>query len=291
MRSGRHYLYSSSGSRTGTSLGPRSPKTELRFEEFQRRRESIVTNARGSGNAVAQHLRLYRATRLLAIGSQAAAILRMLDERRMLDETLLVLGTSTMAAYEMEAAARFAMGLDRTHGFSLTWAGRPTQRTIAGGRKTDATLFAALKRLDPTFTINTERTFQARNSKAYEVDLLVAPSQAGNISRDERLRPLPLPEQEWLLMGRRVDQVAGALDGTAARIVAPDPRWMALHKLWLAEKATRDPLKRDKDRKQGLALLDVVRARMPHYPIDAAFERELPAELAPHFAKWRDSRI
>ena len=66
---------------------------------------------------------------------------------------------------------------------------------------------------------------------------------------------------------------------------------MALHKLWLAEKDTRNPLKRDKDRKQGLALLDVVRARMPHYPIDAAFESALPAELAPYFVKWRESRI
>ena len=225
-RDGRDYLYSSNGSGAGTSLGPRSPQTESRFQDFRSRRDTLATTHRDSGESLAVQARLYRATRMLAIGSQAAAILRELDESRMLDESLVVVGTSTMAAYELEAAARFATGMDATEDFDLAWAGRPTQLTIAGGRKADATLFAALKRLDPTFTINTERNFQARNSKAYEVDLLVAPSQAGNISRDEKLQPLPLPEQEWLLMGRRVDQVVGALDGTAARIVAPDPRWM-----------------------------------------------------------------
>ncbi len=38
-------------------------------------------------------------------------------------------------------------------------------------------------------------------------------------------------------------------------------------------------LKREKDRRQGEALLAAVRERMPHYPLDDAFRRELPPEL------------
>ena len=70
----------------------------------------------------------------------------------------------------------------------------------------------------------------------------------------------------------------------------PDPRWFALHKLWLSEKPSRDPFKRRKDRKQGLGVLDAVAEAMPHYPLDAEFERSIPAELEPAWAGWRDAR-
>lgn len=85
-----------------------------------------------------------------------------------------------------------------------------------------------------------------------------------------------------------MDQVIGCRDGSPARIVAPDPRWFALHKLWMAAQAKRNPLKRPKDRKQGLALLDAVAEAMPHYPMDASFEAELPDELALHYKEWRE---
>ena len=79
----------------------------------------------------------------------------------------------------------------------------------------------------------------------------------GQIAQD-RPRPIPLAEQEWLLNGRRVDRVVGVQNGEAGRLVAPDPRWFALQKLWLAERPTRDVQKKDKDHKQGTALLDAV---------------------------------
>src|SRR3546814_3935157 len=77
-----------------------------------------------------------------------------------------------------------------------------------------------LKTVDPTFTINSERDFQARNARAYEVELLVAPSRAETLSDRDQPRPIPLEEQEWLLLGRPVDQVVGCRDGSPARIVA-----------------------------------------------------------------------
>ncbi len=147
-----------------------------------------------------------------------------------------------------------------------------------------------LKAVDPTFTVNTERTFQARNSAAYEVELLVAPSRAHALGRLDDPRPIPLPEQEWLLLGRPVDQVTACRDATAARIVAPDPRWFALHKLWLSTQEKRNPFERRKDREQGLVVLDAVAEAMPQYPLDAAFERGIPPELEPFWMEWQDSR-
>ena len=118
----------------------------------------------------------------------------------------------------------------------------------------------------------------------------MAPARAGAQGRLDKPHPTPLPEQEWLLLGRPVDHVAVCRDATAARIVVPDPRWFALHKLWLSEKPSRDPFKRRKDRKQGLGVLDAVAEAMPQYALDAEFERSIPAELEPAWAGWRDAR-
>jgi hypothetical protein len=103
-------------------------------------------------------------------------------------------------------------------------------------------------------------------------------------------RPVPLPEQEWLLNGRPVDHVVISRSGAPARIVAPDPRWFALQKLWMARQAKRNPLKRPKDLKQGLALLNAVEEAMPQYRLDQAFEASLPAALIEPFRAWKAQR-
>lgn len=107
----------------------------------------------------------------------------------------------------------------------------------------------------------------------------------------DRPKLVLLPEQEWLLPGRRVDEVVPCRDGTPARIVAPDPRWFALHKLWLGAQAKRNPLKRRKDSAQGAAILDVVSEALPHYPLVASFETDLPSELLPYWDKWQSNRL
>lgn len=73
-------------------------------------------------------------------------------------------------------------------------------------------------------------------------------------------------------------------------MVVPDPRWFALHKLWMAEKPERDPQKKPKDRKQGTALLDAVWLTMRHYALDEAFYAGLPDELKPHFEHWHGQK-
>ena len=147
-----------------------------------------------------------------------------------------------------------------------------------------------LKAVDSTFTINTERSFQARNAKAYEVEILAAPSRIGSIFRTDRPMPIPLPEQEWLLNGRFVDHVVVCRDGLPARIVAPDPRWFALQKLWMADQPKRNALKRPKDRKQGAMLLDAIAQAIPQYPLDSAFEVGLPGDLVLRFDDWKQTR-
>ncbi len=277
------YLYKiDDRSGNGTSLGAWNEEREARFDAYRVIKADAKARRDGAKAALAESSRVARALRLPMLSADAGPILREADRRSLLGSHLLVVGTNAMAAYAVEAACSFVGVPDETEDFDLAWAAEEPAN--------DALVWDMLKSVDPTFTINSERDFQARNASAYEVELLVAPSLADTLASKDRPKPVPLPEQEWLLPGRRVDQVVPCRDGKPARIVAPDPRWFALHKLWLGAQAKRNPLKRRKDIAQGYALLDGIAEAMPHYSLGSDFNADLPAELRPYFEEWSDRR-
>jgi hypothetical protein len=264
----------------GRSLGPWSAENEAKFMAYREEKANAKERRDLSRNGLDETGRLCRALRLPMLASAAGPILREADRRRLLGSHLLVVGTNAMAAYCVEAGGFIRDAPEETDDFDMAWSAIEPEQS-------DQTIWNLLKAVDPTFTINTERTFQARNAKAYEVEILVAPSRADTMFRTDQPKPAPLAEQEWLLKGRAIDRVVICRDGSPARIVAPDPRWFALQKLWLARQSKRNPLKRSKDLKQGRALLDTVRNAMPQYPMDGQFEASLPNELIEPYAEWK----
>jgi hypothetical protein len=282
--SGRSYLYEiHDRSGNGRSLGPWSPENEATFETYRRGKAAAKERRDAWRETAVESGRLCRALRLPQLANPAGEILRELDRRNLLGTSVLVVGTSAMAAYAVEAGGFIRDAPDETQDFDMAWSALEAD-------KDGPTILQVLKAVDPTFTVNTERPFQARNAKAYEVEVLVAPSRAGTLSAKDQPTPVPLPEQEWLLLGNAIDRVVTCRDGSPARIVAPDPRWFALQKLWMAQQAKRNALKRRKDLAQGRALLAVVRAAMPQYPLDDNFEASLPDALAPFYNSWSASQ-
>jgi hypothetical protein len=278
--SGKDYLYRIvDRSGNGQSLGPMNPDREAEFDAYHAHKKALKDRLGGLRDALAESAAMYRALRLPLLSSEAGPILRECDRRQLLGSHLLVVGTNAIAAYLVEANGFISLP-DETEDFELAWVAQAADEQACQ-------VWDMLKAVDPTFTINSERDFQARNAKAYEVELLVAPSRVSTLGARDQPKPVPLPEQEWLLLGRPVDQVVGCRDGSPARIVAPDPRWFALHKLWMAAQPKRNPQKRPKDKAQGLALMDAVASSMPHYPFDDAFVASLPDELRPHYENWR----
>src|SRR3546814_10004319 len=88
---------------------------------------------------------------------------------------------------------------DETEDFDLAWV---EEKPDVRSRQ----VWDLLKDVDPTFTINSERDFQARNAKAYEVEWLVAQSRTTTLGRKDQPKTLPLPEQEGILIGRRSEE-------------------------------------------------------------------------------------
>ena len=277
---GRRYLYElTDRTGNGRSLGPWNAQSDARLADYRTTKAAAKTRLETSREVLAETCRLYRALRLPLLSSDAGAILREADRRGLLGSELIVVGTNMMPAYAIEAAAFIRDVPDETLDFDMAWSGT----VLRDGAQP---VWDMLKAVDPTYTVNTERPFQARTAKAYEFELLAAPSRIGSMFRTDKPTPVPLMEQEWLLEGQLVDHVVVCRDGTPARLVGPDPRWFALQKLWMANQKKRNPLKREKDRSQGRALLDTVSLTMPQYPLDSKFGGALPAELAAYFKNW-----
>lgn len=139
-----------------------------------------------------------------------------------------------------------------------------------------------------SFRINPRRPYQALDQRGYEVELLVAPSLFRTLPKDDAFSPMAVfHEQEWLLQGRPVRHVVASRDGRSCPIFAPDPRWMGVHKLWLAQKPERNAAKKPKDLRQGNILLKAAASRMQSaYPMDTDFVMDLPEELRTVFDEW-----
>ena len=85
--------------------------------------------------------------------------------------------------------------------------------------------------------------------------------------------------------------VVATVRGRACPLYVPDPRWMALHKLWLAQKPERNRAKKPKDLRQGEVLLDATRFFLADsHPLNIDFVLSPPEELQPHFNAWCESR-
>jgi hypothetical protein len=278
----RDYLYEiRDRDGNGISLGVKSDSTERTMFKFKEAKQETRSRVEESARSVASSCAQYRALRLPLIAPQAAEILREADQRSLLGSCLMVVGTNAMAAYSLEATMAFT-GVDvATDDFDMAW--------IASSDVEMTVVWPMLRAVDPTYTINTERPFQARNARAYEFELLASPSTLPALPRRDRPRPEPMLEQEWFLKGRHVEHVVVARDGSPARLVVPDPRWFALQKAWLSKQEKRNPAKRHKDARQASKLLDMVEARMLQFPLDEEFEASLPMELVPHFAAWKAS--
>lgn len=278
--SGREYLYEVTD-RLGSmrSKGPLDPEKQAEFDSYKAEKAELKERLALSKATLKEQASLYRALRLPMLPAEAGKILREADRMRFLGDQAMVVGTNALVAYALEANAFIRDAPDATIDFDMAL-------TAVEPDDDRPTLWKVLKEVDMTYSVNAERPFQARNARSYEVGVLSAPSRVGGQVARDKPRPVPLPEQEWLLEGRPIDRVVGVRDGEAARMVVPDPRWFALQKLWMADKPGRNPQKIPKDRKQGTALLDAVKRAMPHYPLDASFGDMLPDALKPYFEGW-----
>jgi hypothetical protein len=92
------------------------------------------------------------------------------------------------------------------------------------------------------------------------------------------LEATPMPGVEWLLAAPQFEQVLIGEDGWPLRIVVPEPRTYALHKLWVSRRDDRDALKRPRDAAHAHVVAQLVNTYM-RQPLAAKDMPWLPKEL------------
>ena len=148
------------------------------------------------------------------------------------------------------------------------------------------------ERQNATFTAEKKQALE----RAASADALIQTRSA--LYRRMRMPTLPDKQAEILrkldienLLGSPVSAVVATERGRACPLTVPDPRFMGLHKLWLADKPKRNPVKRDKGRRQGDVLLDAVRHfTQASHPINVDFLFSVPDDLRPTFDRWSAER-
>lgn len=277
----KDYLYRLNfGDSNGKSLGPRSPETEALFEQAMLAEQQ----SKEGWKRLLVKGRMAKAARLPVIDGFVGDVLRKLDTEGLLGDHLRVVGSFAIPAYEMEAGVRLDNKLMATEDFDLSWVSEAKGQEIPP-------LLDALKEVDATWTVNQERTFQVRNKALQMIDLVIAPELMSSYPTAEKIRAIPIEGQQWLLGGQPVSHVVCDVYGKPCRIIAPDPRLFALHKLHMANMDGRRSLKREKDLQQASAILALVEERMPHYPLDEDFRQALPAELSKCLEAWEAGRL
>ena len=293
-KDGADYLHAKKTSQdNGSSLGRRSPELETQYQNHIDAKARLKERIQALDAQLTERAGLYRRLRLPSIPDRQAEILRKLDIEGMLGTDLMVVGTNAFVAYELAGGARFPTGNEETEDFDMAWC-RGTKASLLGQtteHRSGKSLLGVLRSLDSSYQINPRKPYQAINKTGYEVELLAAPS-THPLPKFEPFEPMvTLIEQEWLLQGMPLGVVVATVRGRACPLYVPDPRWMALHKLWLAKKPERSLAKKPKDQRQGEVLLDATRFFFSDsHPLNIDFVLSLPEELQPLFNGWCKSR-
>jgi hypothetical protein len=288
-RNGREYLLRKIG-KTETSLGLRTSKTEAAYEAFLSGRNENTDRLAGLADRLDKLAPVNVAMGLGRMPSIAARILRACDERGLLGEHLIVVGTNAMFAYEAQAGVQIESGLIATGDIDLLYDARRHMSLAVTGLATEG-LIGLLKKVDESFAPLRPRGFRAANRDGYLVDLIRP--EAKDVFRDglpaalsdlsEDIEGAAIFGLGWLINSPRLEAIALDERGYPVRVVAIDPRAFALHKAWVSRREDREQLKAARDLEQAKAAADIA-TRYLKKPFDGPDLSALPntlRELAP----------
>lgn len=241
---GRRYLYEKREGRR-RSLGRETTALAQRKATHDARGQELRKFVKPLTQRLERMAPVNRAMGLGRIPTIAAKILRALDEEGLLGVHLIVAGTNALFAYEAAAGVMIGGEHVATGDADLLWDTRQSLLLAATRVRRDG-LMSILREVDPTFM--TSYGFNPTNSAGYIVDLLTPESDDFQQMRPNAdVEAQQMTGAEWLLQGPHFDQTIVGADGLPLRIVAPEPRTYALHKLWVSRRKDRTPIKRPRD--------------------------------------------
>jgi len=273
------------------SLGQRSPETELIYRQFMEGRERNEGEMKSLVAQMEQKASVNRAMGLGRVPNLTARILRRLADANLLGTHLHVVGTNALFAYEARTGAFFSTDLLATGDADLLMDARRKLRLTVDEVRREGVL-GVIRKVDKSFELRGKRDFRAFNKDGFYVDL-IRPETGNVMSRNERdrigqseddLHGSPIHGLNWLVNAPKFSAIALDERGYPVRIEAVDPRAFALHKAWVSSLPEREPLKRNRDYDQAVAIARIAE-RYLNLPFDNDDLSALPVELRQQAAR------
>ena len=283
---GRQYLFKTRDRYGyGESLGPRSAETEKILVEFQKAKKEAKNRLTSLKSRLKEQSRFCKAAMIQRVPRIVTAVLGVLEQRNLLGQNILVIGTNAMYTYEAAAGVFLDRPLTATRDMDILWDVRPKLTLFAEDETDSKDLLDVLRKADKSFEPVAPGSFRAVNRDGYMVDLIKAESKT--LSRQDPVRmggPGDLKAAEikslhWLISSPKFSQVIIGDDGYPVSMVVPDPRAFSIHKLWLSEQPDREPIKKKRDEDQGLAIAILVIKYLPQYKFETSELSMFPKDV------------
>jgi hypothetical protein len=300
--SGSQYLVRSAydpetGLRRQKSLGPHSPETERVKEQFESGRDNAKTRLAEVEELLDRQASINRAIGLGRMPLIAAKIIRALDAGGFLGRGIRIVGTNAIYAYEAAAGVLVEAGLTTTEDIDLLFDARSHMRLTATTPVSERNLLNILRKVDRSFERD-KNAFRAVNRQGYLVDLIKpAPTPPWKTEPDtfsgqpdDDLNAAGIEGLEWLLNCPSFESVVIDERGMPLRVVVPDPRAFAIHKLWMSERPDRPAVKRRRDHGQAQVVGHIVAHYLTHLPYDGRELTSIPQHAFEKAAHLFDPR-
>lgn len=256
---GKRYMYAVHGT-VRKSLGRETPQLIAKKVAHDARRAELMRRTKAIQKKLDQMAPVNKALGLGRMRTIAARIIRALDRERLLGTHVIVAGTNALHAYEAATGTTISQEHVATTDADLLWDTKQSLLLAATGIRKEG-LMGILKRVDRTFEAN--YGFNATNREGYIVDLLCPETDdLLSMKAGADLEASPMPGAQWLLAAPQLEQVIIGEDGWPLRIVVPEPRTFALHKLWVSRREDRSALKRPRDAAHARVVAELVRTHM-----------------------------
>ena len=292
-RSGRNYLYSRKRGVT-KSLGPRSPETEETLAAFTKGKADNKARLKSLSSEMERQaavLRSLNAGRLPIMAARTLRALRTHDKQA----TVRVIGTNALYAYESIAGVVFNADSTATGDVDILVDDRNRLRLLTEADERIGLTRLVQGKVDRTFAARGPKDFRLINDKGYMIefvrplpDPMYRSMPGAEPLEDGDIQPAPILGLQWLVNAPAVEAVALDERGFPAPMRCPDPRYWAMHKLWLSGRDDRDPVKKIRDREQAEITQTLIAEKLPHLPMNEAFLSILPGDLRKKIETRRD---
>lgn len=276
---GKRYMYEVHGT-VRKSLGPETQALIKKKAQHDARRAALQKTVRGLAKRLDEMAPINRALGLGRIPTIGARILRELDSEGLLGSHVIVAGTNALYAYEAATGTILPAEYVATTDADLLWDTKQSLLLAATGVRREG-IMGILRRVDRSFVAH--YGYNATNDDGYIVDLICPETDdITTMKAGADLEATPMAGTQWLLAAPQFEQIIIGQDGWPLRIVVPEPRTFALHKLWVSGRDDRSPLKQPRDIAHARVAAELVKTymRKPFRVRDMPWlSKELRAEI------------